>query len=539
MLANGSVVAEIYDAGNIDYNDLSDPVGGAFPATLYYKGTAATAGQTLSFRVEQTRGSDTSMDVGIDNWELTNMDLASPIASQYDTLSIGQVPFGYEWSLETNVGYTSARASNPDLSLPASGVYPGDAAGDGGIQVVGNDGGPPLSIVEYRFDGVIQDGKQYDFTSYLWASSISYALTDVELVADPGGPGETVLATVDPGVVGTSGNTVSVKYISDASTAGQQLAFRISSKRTAGGSSSRVGIDGWSLEVGDPQSVMLIHSLGSGSEGDTTYSDSTPFGIDATGNFFTYDEGSEFQDFSVVEGTVYEAAAFGADMDFTLQGMSNVDTATGAKLADGGIDRSSSGMLGVRGSDTNGIDSLEGFLLGIDATDLDPSLTFQITEVWVEFVGGVETGKIVNRNDISKSMTFGAVGTGSDWEGSTGAIDVSELDLTVRGGIFDDEIASIFSDTVGEGNFRITDFGLTIVDSVLLPGDFDGDGDVDVADLMVWQRTDGTASSLAEWKSAFTGGGSLGGLAAVPEPGALVLLLSGLVTAPLVRRRYW
>lgn len=252
LLANGVVVEEIFDAGNISFNDQSSPAGGAYPATLYYQGTGATAGQTLSFRVEQTRGSNASMDVGIDNWELINMDLSSGIASQFDTLSTGQVPFGYSWTREDRLGYTTGDAVNPDLSTPAMGVYPGDAVGDGGIEVRGTNASLPLSVVEYRFDGVIEDGMRYDFTSFLWQSSSSFSQTDVQLVADPGGPGETILATVDPGNVGSGGNFASLTYTGNGSTAGQQMAFRVSSKRNAGGAGSRVGIDGWVLDVIDP-----------------------------------------------------------------------------------------------------------------------------------------------------------------------------------------------------------------------------------------------------------------------------------------------
>ncbi len=66
LLANGTtVVASQAGFGAIDQNDLTS--GGAAPATLYFRGDAATAGQTLSFRVRQQ---DTD-DLGIDNWELT------------------------------------------------------------------------------------------------------------------------------------------------------------------------------------------------------------------------------------------------------------------------------------------------------------------------------------------------------------------------------------------------------------------------------------------------------------------------------------
>ena len=85
-------------------------------------------------------------------------------------------------------------------------------------------------------------------------------------------------------------------------------------------------------------------------------------------------------------------------------------------------------------------------------------------------------------------------------------------------------------------------------------GDADLDGDVDIADLMLWQRQNGTAATpagsgadldgsgfvdaddLAIWRAAFEGGVPLPAAAAVPEPTGLALLAAALVPA-LARRR--
>jgi hypothetical protein len=74
-----------------------------------------------------------------------------------------------------------------------------------------------------------------------------------------------------------------------------------------------------------------------------------------------------------------------------------------------------------------------------------------------------------------------------------------------------------------------------------LPGDFDGDGDVDGADFLEWQRTDGTAAGLTVWQNNYGAPASLAtASAAVPEPGAVMLVVCGMMSvvfhSELVRR---
>ena len=73
-----------------------------------------------------------------------------------------------------------------------------------------------------------------------------------------------------------------------------------------------------------------------------------------------------------------------------------------------------------------------------------------------------------------------------------------------------------------------------------MPGDFNGDGNVDAADYTVWRDTGGTPVKYAEWKMHFgesaINGGS--GSFAVPEPSGMLLLVTGLLgRLAAVRRR--
>jgi hypothetical protein len=71
-----------------------------------------------------------------------------------------------------------------------------------------------------------------------------------------------------------------------------------------------------------------------------------------------------------------------------------------------------------------------------------------------------------------------------------------------------------------------------------LPGDYDGDGTVDAADFIVWQKSDSSPNGYAVWRMNFgrtAESESAAASTAVPEPTALVLLVL-LGTAVSVRR---
>jgi hypothetical protein len=75
--------------------------------------------------------------------------------------------------------------------------------------------------------------------------------------------------------------------------------------------------------------------------------------------------------------------------------------------------------------------------------------------------------------------------------------------------------------------------------SPLLPGDFDGSGQVDGHDFLTWQRTLGTpaATDLAVWRDAMAVDGATVTAAAVPEPAAITLVLAALTAAARCLRR--
>lgn len=79
--------------------------------------------------------------------------------------------------------------------------------------------------------------------------------------------------------------------------------------------------------------------------------------------------------------------------------------------------------------------------------------------------------------------------------------------------------------SAGEYTVRWNELSLITVEGVT--GDFDGDGDVDGQDFLVWQRGESpeplSATDLADWQGAY-GVGPLAAIAAVPEPSTVLLI---------------
>ena len=58
-----------------------------------------------------------------------------------------------------------------------------------------------------------------------------------------------------------------------------------------------------------------------------------------------------------------------------------------------------------------------------------------------------------------------------------------------------------------------------------IPGDFDGDGDVDGADFLEWQRNDVTPAGLIDWQNNYGTPTLLAAVAVVPEPSSILLII--------------
>ncbi|MBG87583.1 MAG: hypothetical protein CMO80_11880 [Verrucomicrobiales bacterium] len=111
---------------------------------------------------------------------------------------------------------------------------------------------------------------------------------------------------------------------------------------------------------------------------------------------------SATEDFKT-SGSIENSVARNTSVAFTIDAISVADPKSGSKHRDGKIDRDSSGKLGVRGG-SNGINEREGFLLGLDAANLNPRVGWQLTGIRFAYIGDGESYIIVNRNDPTRRL---------------------------------------------------------------------------------------------------------------------------------------
>jgi hypothetical protein len=117
-----------------------------------------------------------------------------------------------------------------------------------------------------------------------------------------------------------------------------------------------------------------------------------------------------------------------------------------------------------------------------------------------------------------------------DFAGSTAPeigdiINLIQVDGNVTG-TFENSTVNV-GGQVWEIDYSGGDISATFTGIDNLPGDFDGDGDVDGRDFLAWQRNP-SVGNLGDWQSNFgqSGGSLTGNFASVPEPGTMLLVLT-------------
>ncbi|WP_461533156.1 heparinase II/III domain-containing protein [Sinomicrobium sp.] len=193
-------------------------------------------------------------------------------------------------------------------------------------------------------------------------------------------------------------------------------------------------------------------------EGNKVSSDSSPIGIGPSGDVYPL----ETPDWNTY-GKIDIKGVYNKSFKFRI----NAKRIDSGGIVNAGIDRSASGLLGVRGGEGNGIEKNEGYMLGLDLSDIDTSVSFQLSKIGFLFLGEGESCTIVNRQLPGKMMVY----TGKDHAKvkevtitsthKRKMVDVSELGISLKGGTNYEDFLSLFN-TSKAGNFRITGFEFKI-----------------------------------------------------------------------------
>ncbi len=200
------------------------------------------------------------------------------------------------------------------------------------------------------------------------------------------------------------------------------------------------------------------------------------------------------------------------------------------------------GEILIQGDAALGLVSSEDSAGGVESADVTVAITDGLLQADDSLT---VNGSVTLDGGILRAGNFGEAGSSGTIEVNASGLlqfenaqeSVAAVDLLIAGGV----ITTSESDPLSVEIVNVDGIDFTQVSAAGagLPGDFDGDGDVDGADFLTWQRGfPGTfdASDLAEWQGAY--GAPPVAAATVPEPTSLILTLSGtLATALCFRRR--
>ena len=203
-------------------------------------------------------------------------------------------------------------------------------------------------------------------------------------------------------------------------------------------------------------------------------------------------------------------------------GAAATDLTIGVPVANGGLVKQGAGTLALTGLNTYAGDtSVNAGVLSLSSARLS-----DVADVFLT------TGATLNLNfagtDVIDSLfvdgvsfaegVWGAIGSGAAFTSpllsGAGLLQVSTFVAPIPGDLNGDGFVDSADLTVWSGNFGATGVGTA-------EGDATGDGAVDGADFLIWQQNAAPA----------------GGVAAVPEPTALALASAALATLVAVRRR--
>lgn len=156
-------------------------------------------------------------------------------------------------------------------------------------------------------------------------------------------------------------------------------------------------------------------------------------------------------------------------------------------------------------------------------------LSLQLTEedVFAEAASVQAAGRIILEGDLTVTLAGG-------YQPQTGDVFPLLVSNTGLAGVFSGEsLPSLDTGLDWEIQRTANSLSLAVIDVAGLPGDFDGDGDVDGRDFLAWQR-DPSVGELADWQGNYGAGSLVAPISdstarsmvhhAVPEPQSVLLV---------------
>ncbi len=213
-----------------------------------------------------------------------------------------------------------------------------------------------------------------------------------------------------------------------------------------------------------------------------------------------------------MEWSTAEAAFFdllgaqGAAVEGALSNSATVGGITATLTANSGALNQTTNRFGVNaagsGDDADTLDGGE----GADSITLTFSVDIFLEQIQLSVLSAGEAGLIT----IAGGTPISLLDTGAGMD---------EFDFNSNNLVLTTE--SVVLSWVSGNGFSFDDFTV----SASLGGDFDGDGDRDGADFLIWQRDLRDADNLADWEANFSALPLSAVTATMPEPASLLLAL--------------
>jgi hypothetical protein len=142
---------------------------------------------------------------------------------------------------------------------------------------------------------------------------------------------------------------------------------------------------------------------------------------------------------------------------------------------------------------------------------------------WATSVMAANTGKTITATNW-QNLAFTDWAPAYDGPGSALIGNITTHNAVVHLVTDDIYLNLLFTDFNSSGDFAYQRSAPSV--------DYNGNGNVDAADYVVWRKTDGTPAGYNVWRTRFGQpvGSGAGANAVVPEPGTAILFMGGLLT---------